>query len=163
MGRGGNKKKVREGEGSAKRSEGTWKAELPTKSSTNLIVTTRLSHQLGQILSLTLLLRKRRSPSQLHLLLFSTTSHLYSLQFSHQLLSTQHTNISCCYLLSLKPWEDPLVARKNTPTKELGPKKKTNASSTTSSSMVKAVGDPSPKLLVTNYKLLSFSHSIQPH
>jgi len=40
--------------------------------------------------------------------------------------------------------------RRNTQTKELGPKRKTNASSTTSNSMVKAVGDPSPKLLV-NY------------
>ena len=75
----------------------------------------------------------------------------------------KHNTTQPTYLIVLKPWVDPLVARKNTPTKELGPKKKTNASSTTSSSMVKAVGDPSPKLLVTNYKLLSFSHSIQPH
>lgn len=55
----------------------TWKVELPTKSSTNLIATTRLSHQLGQIASPHYFLKKK-VPSQLHLLLLSTTSHLYS-------------------------------------------------------------------------------------
>jgi len=45
--------------------------------------------------------------------------------------------------------------RRNTQTKELGPKRKTNASSTTSNSMAKDVGDPFPKLLV------NFSNQIQ--
>jgi hypothetical protein len=39
--------------------------------------------------------------------------------------------------------------RKSTQTKELGPKRKMSASSTTSNFMVKAVGDLFPKLQVT--------------
>lgn len=51
-----------------------------------------------------------------------------------------------CVLLLL--WEDPLAVKKPTPTKALGPKMKTNASSITFASMVKAVGVLSLRLLV---------------
>lgn len=47
-----------------------------------------------------------------------------------------------------KTWVDPHVVRKNTPTKVLGLKKKMSVLLTTSKFMAKAVGDPSPKLLV---------------
>ncbi|KAK4752004.1 hypothetical protein SAY87_020802 [Trapa incisa] len=43
-------------------------------------------------------------------------------------------------------WEEPLVVRKRTRTKGRGPRKRTNASPTTSAAMARAAGVPSPKL-----------------
>ena len=54
----------------------TWKVELPTKSSTNLIATTRLSHQLGQIPAKAILSRVNCQPQPLR---FSFSFYLNSL------------------------------------------------------------------------------------
>lgn len=106
-------------------------------------------------------LRKRRSPSQLHLLI-TTTFHLYSFcpLFSHQynfitFFQPSTHSLSLSFSLSKPLWADLLVVRKSTQTKVLGQKKKMNVSLTTSSFMEKVVGGLFQKLLVYNILYVS--------